>query len=837
MATIDPIPRVNVPAPVSRQAGIGEASRNVLVRFVVEVFNRIRNSLSALIRHAIESTLESVETSALAMGGGLIDRVLDQPDIPADVRQILVSARSGEHQIGAVVSIGALVAVATALFPAAISGFVGQVRNASMRLFTPGLLDAQSAIRAYQLDPANYDVMMHSLRSQGLTADQIEVLQDVLKSRLSSSDVLTLWLRGKISDLEFSNRLGKAGVALSEIADIKELSNQIPGPSDLVRFGLREVWRDDVASAYGYDQGQPAEMTEWMQKQGFGPEWAKAFWRSHWEIPSPGQMIEMFHRREIDHDALVQGLKVNDLAPGWIDPLLGITYNLLTRVDVKRALRYGEYDTDQVFQEYRELGYDDNRARILTNIAIRESLDEAAGLTRTAVVSAYKKRRMDRGEAIESLSDLGILGDVAEFYLDQADFDRLDSLNKRRIANVEKRHKAGLLTDDQALAELGALGVGGEEARLEVEDWSVSRKTTVKRPSRANLDEFVRQGILGVDGYRHELAGLGYDARSIGWYAGSLAFEAAAIAAKEEERAQKERARIAADKKASRYEKSKAEIDQDIAELNAAIADAQVALVESQNERDQRLLLSLSAREIAELDTQYKPLFREVDGAIAEARLSVQGVRAKIAEKSAEVNDWRRSLAAGRDILLDTRLRNERAALLTQGALYDQQIAQKTTDIARLTEAIPLAESAEQQADFKQTILEFKTAIAEFKESQADDRVRVKEIDEALPVELSAARRAVIERDVRSLNDGIDGFRVQIADLEEGIRQTQVERLAIESEYKTAVEAVPGRAEQIAIKAEYEAMIDTIQARIASMRSDVAKRRLAKTDLVVGWRS
>lgn len=837
MSPIAPIPESSIPNPLDRRAGIGEATRNVLIRFVVDAFNRIKDSLSATIRHAIESTMESLEGSALAMGGSMIDRVLADPDLPSDVRGILSSARSGGHPVGAVISIGALVAVATALFPAAISGLTGRLRNVSFRIFRPGLLDPQSAIRAYQLDPANYSLMVDNLEQQGLTPEQIEILLRVYRSRLSSSDLMTLWLRGEISEGEFSTRLTQAGIDLSEVADIKKLGDRIPGPSDLVRFGLREAWRDDVAAAYGYDQGRPAQMTEWMQKQGYGPEWAQAFWRSHWEIPSTGQMIEMFHRREIDHAALVQGLKVNDVAPGWIDPLLGITYNLLTRVDVKRALRYGEYTVDQVFAEYRQLGYDETRARILTNIAIRESLDEAAGLTRSAVVASYKKRRMTRQEATESLEDLGILGDVAQFYLDQADYDRSDTLLKQRIDNVEKRFKSGLLTENEALEELGSLGVGGEESRLEVETWGVAQRTTVKRPSRANLDEFVRQGILDPDTYRQELTGLGYDAAYIGWYVGSLAFEAAERAGKEEERAQKERIRILADRRASTYEKAKAEIDRDIAELSAAIADAQVALVELQNGRDQALASVLSARAMADLDAEYKPLFREVDAAIASARLAIQGARADRVGWGGQVNDHKRSLAAGRDIVQDTKLRNERAALQTQDALYDQQIAQRRTDIARLTEGLPLAETAEQQADMKQTILALRTEMAEFAELQAGDQVRVQEIDALLPVELSAARRGEIEAEIRDLQGLSDDASLHVADLEEGIRQTQVERLEIESEYKTAVEAVPGQADQIVIRSEYDARIDTIQARIATLRSNVADRRLAKADLVVEWRA
>ena len=146
MSPIAPIPEVRVPDPVSRHAGIGEASRNVLVRFVVDVFNRIKDSLSALIRHAIEHTMESLEREALEMTSGAFDRILAMPDLPADVRQILVSTRSGDRPVGAAVALSAAVAIAVAIFPAAVSGFMGHVRNASFRVFRPGLLDAAARL-------------------------------------------------------------------------------------------------------------------------------------------------------------------------------------------------------------------------------------------------------------------------------------------------------------------------------------------------------------------------------------------------------------------------------------------------------------------------------------------------------------------------------------------------------------------------------------------------------------------------------------------------------------------------------------------------------------------
>jgi len=643
--------------------------------------------------------------------------------------------------------------------------------------------------------------------------------------------------RGEISETQALTRLGQMGIPPEDARVLFNLGEQIPGPSDLVRFALREVWNESVARQYGYDQGDTGEFARWMEKQGLSGEWARAYWRAHWEIPSPGQMIEMFHRKEIDYNALVDGLKVNDIAPGWIDPLLGITYSLLTRVDVKRALRYGLYTYDEVLEEYRQQGYDERRAQILAQIAVKETIDETAGLTRSAIVKAYVKGRLDRSEAREQLESIGILGEIASFYLDQADYDRQDAVLDRRVENVEKRYLAGVLDEQGALGELAALGVPGEESRLDLDDWKLSKQTRVRRPTRANLDEFFVQGVIGTDSYAQEMTDLGYASRHVGWYLGSLAVDAAQRAAEEEERAQKERKRLDADRRASVYEKAKATIDQDIAELNAAIADSQVALVVARNEKEQALSQSLSVRELAALKAQYEPMFRDVDASIAQARLSISEVQTGIKARQAEVNDYRRSLQAGKDIVLDTRLRNERAARQTEIAVLDQEVARRATDIARLKEAIPLVETAEQQADLKQTILELQTEQAELEEKQAEERVRIREIAEQLPVQLTAERRAEIDQEIRRLQSEVDLARVRIEELEQGIRETQSERFSIETEYRQRVDQVPGRMEQLDIEAEYNKRIDLIESRIAELRANIADRRLAKADLVVEWRS
>lgn len=836
MPPIKPIDKVPLPGPVNRSEGIGRASQNVLVRFVVETFNRLRDGISDMLRHAADSILEAWERPLLGYVNPLIDDILANESIPDSLRQMLLKAKSGRDQVG----VGILLAVATAaimyLGPAAFSGLAEKVRHGSFNVFNANVLDFGTWHQANLRDASHNTQMIQELSWQGWTEQQLRAARLAAEQRLGVNEIILANYRGEISETDALTRLGQLGIPPDDARVLFNLGEQIPGPADLVRFALREVWNDGVASQYGYDQGDTGEFALWMEKQGLSSEWVKAYWRAHWEIPSSGQMIEMFHRKQIGYDTLVDGLKVNDIAPGWIDPLLGITYSLLTRVDVKRALRYGLYTYDEVLEEYRQQGYDERRAGILAQIAMKETIDETAGLTRAAIVKAYTKGRLSRSDAIDQLGSIGILGEIASFYLEQADYDRQDAVLDRKVDNVEKRYLAGVLGEQDALSELAALGVPGEEARLDLDDWKLAKQTRVRRPTRSNLDEFFLQGVIGTDSYTQEMDTLGYQSRHVGWYLGSLAVDAARKAAIEEERAQKERKRLDADRRASAYEKAKAAIDQDIAELNAAIADSQVALVVARNEKGQALSQSLSVRELARLKAEYEPMFRDVDAAIAQARLSISEVQTGIKSRQAEVNDYRRSLQAGKDIVLDTRLRNERAARQTEISVLAQQIARRATDVARLKEAIPLAESAEQQADLKQTILELQTEQAELGEKQSDERVSIREIDEQLPVQLTAERRLEIDQEIARLLGEVDESRVRVEELEQGIRETQTERVAIETEYRQKVGQVPGRVEQLDIEAEYNKRIDLIESRIAELRANVAERRLAKADLVVEWR-
>jgi len=837
MPNITPIPEIPEPPRLSRSVGLGRLVENSLVRFVVQLFNRAKDGVAELVRNSLERLLESLERPLAGMTGGVFDDLLSVPGLPPAVQKVLRETRNPDHPVaivGLLAAVGALIAM---LIPAGLAGVTAKVRQASFFVTRPFLLDFGTWYAATLRNKRYLAAMDKDLKGQGWRDEQIVAARLVAETRLGISEIFLANIRGVLSDGEMSQRLVTLGVAPQDAGILQRLTEQIPGPGDLVRFGLREAWRDDIAAKYGYDQNQPAEMTEWMGKQGFGPEWARAFWRSHWVLPSAGQMFEMFHRGELSQADLFEGLKTNDIAPGWLRPLLGITYNLLTRVDVKRALRYGELSMEDVRSEYQKQGYDDRDARILTNIAVQETVQDAAGLTRAAVVAAYKKRRLSRPEAMASLADIGVIGEVAGFYLDQADADRGDEILQQRIDNLAKRFIDGVVSESDARIALGSLGVGAQEVDVSIETWALRRSVSVRRPTRGNLDEFFKQQVIGVDKYRAEMDLLGYDSVYVGWYLASLAFEQSVVRAKEEERAQKERLRVEKERKESAYAKAKAVIDQDIAELNAAIADAQVAVVESQNERDRALEHALSATQIAALESEFKPLFRDVDVAVAQARLATQELQTDIKALRNSTRDAQRSLSQGRDIVLEGKLKLDRAVFQTEIARLARLVAVDRVDIAILEEAIPSMETSEMRGAGEQDILALRRHIRELEEQQAQARVQIEEIDERLPVQLEASRRAEVQMMVDATSASIDQAQLEIAEINETIKSALLDRQMLDVDLQAKVAALPGRFDQIAIRARFDARIDAMKSRIAVLRSNVAELRIDKTDLVIEWRS
>ena len=230
--------------------------------------------------------------------------------------------------------------------------------------------------------------------------------------------------RGFIDEATASDHLSRYGFSGSAKQAILELRNLIPSPTDLIRMAVREVFNPQLRAELTLDAEYPDAFTPWARQLGISEDWARNYWAMHWDLPSPSQGYEMLHRGQIEMPQLVDLIKALDYAPVWRDKLIAIAYNPITRVDLRRLYKSGIITEEDVFQGYKAQGYDEQKARWLTDYTKKyyspedaSQLDDMADLAVSTFRTAYRRHVITRDEALDRIVEAGYTEDVADFLL------------------------------------------------------------------------------------------------------------------------------------------------------------------------------------------------------------------------------------------------------------------------------------------------------------------------------------------------------------------------------------------------------------------------------------
>jgi len=300
-------------------------------------------------------------------------------------------------------------------------------------------------------------------------------------ARLTVQELLDAELRGISVPDGVDLQLARWGFSDDNIAALRALRQLLPTPTDLVRFGVREVFTPEVAARFGQFDDFPEQFANEMALVGFNRERALQYWAAHWDLPSATQGFEMLHRGIISFEELQLLLRSLDVMPFWRDKLIQISYNPLTRVDVRRMYQAGVLDEDQVFRAYLDLGYTPDNARHLTDwtkIAYPRGSDGPGGdlrnLTVATIRNAYVRRLIDRDEALDRLVQLDYSVDDAELQVSIWDFDLTVNPFERSVLDlkdlsrsvIERAYERRVFDFNRALVELVELGYTQEDAEI-----------------------------------------------------------------------------------------------------------------------------------------------------------------------------------------------------------------------------------------------------------------------------------------------------------------------------------------------------------------------------------
>jgi hypothetical protein len=386
------------------------------------------------------------------------------------------------------------------------------------KLYRPTLPDAASLILSLYRDPARESEVREMLRQHGYSDPNIDTMFMATKSILSPDDFKNLFLRGEIDEATLNAGYKKYGFTDQEIAHLKTLFYPIPGYPDLVRMAVREAFYPDYIEEYGLLQELPGEFLEYAGKQGLSEDWAKRFWASHWELPSILQGFEMLHRNVITEEQLNSLFMATDIMPWWRDKLQAISYNPLTRVDVRRVFKMGIIDRDQVKRTYLDLGYNEEKAEWLTKFTEMQNTETDRDLTKAEILSSYSKAIIGQSECRNMLLDLGYSEEEVNILISMKEYTTVKEIKDREEKRIRKFYLAGVYTANQTINELGKLDLVGAEQESLLRLWDSEKLAKLKSPTKKELDTLFTASIIGEGIYINEMKNLGYTDKYIEWY-------------------------------------------------------------------------------------------------------------------------------------------------------------------------------------------------------------------------------------------------------------------------------------------------------------------------------
>ncbi len=390
----------------------------------------------------------------------------------------------------------------------------------------------------------------------------------VKSARLDSQSVITAWRRDKTINAKWLDDLRDLGWSDERIEALKFITQVIPNAADIVRFALREVYSPEIAEAYGQFQDIPTDAYPDAARAGLSEDMFKKYWAAHWGLPSASDGFELLHRGILTEEQLKGLLKANDIMPYWRDQLIKLSWNIPTRVDVRRfwdmrtidearlreiytglgyhgrdlddyvlwtkiytdfpdlLARYknGWITLDQVKSELIGMGMTPARAETLIEEKIKKAAPERVAaekdLTKADIIAGVKKGVITRVEGAELLADIGYSNDEALYLLDvNIPTDEVTSVKTAREltkSDILAGLKAGVITEADALGKLLELRYTAADADFLLKVYKAAVKPPteayLKEASKADIVTAVKKGLITQEAGYMMLLDLGFAA-------------------------------------------------------------------------------------------------------------------------------------------------------------------------------------------------------------------------------------------------------------------------------------------------------------------------------------
>lgn len=327
---------------------------------------------------------------------------------------------------------------------------------------------------------------------------------------------------------------------------------EIPGPSDLIRFAVREAFTPSLIERFGYNKEFPKAILPFMEKQGFGgntgldrPQgstdqdgnamggpvvWSEPFWWAHWELPSLTQGYEMVQRLYpnseygpspdvIENDfftprELEDLQKAQDIPVYWRKKLQAITYHTIDKIDAERLFNNRMIDDASLYHVYRSKGYNDANSKLLITLAKlqrdRNLGVEPSKVSQEFICKNYSTGILSDNDAKLLLRRNGYTQDQADDFIVKCQLEVQTKTLTEILQHIEQAFYRGIFDIENVTIEFNRIGINPFISEQLQKRWIYKRNVRLKQASARMNSTFFKDGVITEEEFQIRLQNLGY---------------------------------------------------------------------------------------------------------------------------------------------------------------------------------------------------------------------------------------------------------------------------------------------------------------------------------------
>lgn len=414
--------------------------------------------------------------------------------------------------------------------------------------YIPGQNDLDRMFAANRMSDSQWECYT---KAHGNLPDMHREARDAGATRPNINDLVTLYRRGIVTSVDsLAKRMRENGVLQrGHVEEYVALSDWLPGPPDLIRYMVRDVFDEDTVRKFGLDDQfkdkYTADANALGFKVGLSDKTARLEWMSHWKVPSDTSLYTMVQRlyedrfevRRWDTIAATIGveaaerqlgprppvfsetdlryaLKVNDNLPTFVDSLVAIQYRPVTNTDASRMFDLGLIGTEEFVDRVRQNGYTLENATLIANYYTAERARKTATATGVwtprKIAGAYKEGLIDRVRADQLLGEIVLDEALRAKTLDRMEVEA-DVDTRRRVLRANKKlYLYGVIDETELRARMANIGITQAAEDRIVLEWNSDRAGRSREPRVAMLCDWRDRGMITPDEHMERLIRLGY---------------------------------------------------------------------------------------------------------------------------------------------------------------------------------------------------------------------------------------------------------------------------------------------------------------------------------------